>query len=196
LSGSKFQGPNPATHKVLAGETAWDIARYYDVSLKELLRTNNLSRKGRIRSGDILTIPSRSTTPTPAAVVQKDEVAGEFDYYVVRSGDNLSGISKKLNISVSVLKSINGIRNQNRIKIGQRLKFKSTAKNAGKSAAIIESEKQDNQANAKIYVVKRGDTLWDIAHDHKTSIREIKKINGMGSGSKIKPGQQLILPPG
>jgi len=196
LSGSRFQGPNPASHKVLAGETAWDIARYYDVSLKELLRINNLSRRGRIHPGNNLTIPPRSATPSLAAGVQKDEIAGEFDYYVVRSGDNLSGISKKLNISVNDLKSFNEIRNQNRIKIGQRLKFKSTAQSTVKSSAVSEDKKQINQTNGGTYVVKKGDTLWDIAHAHKTSISEIKKVNGMGRGSKIKPGQQLILPPG
>ncbi len=43
------------------------------------------------------------------------------------------------------------------------------------------------------YRVNRGDTLWDIARKHGTSISELKSINGLRS-SRIKAGQRLKVP--
>lgn len=43
------------------------------------------------------------------------------------------------------------------------------------------------------YRVNRGDTLWDIARKHGTSISELKSINGLRT-SRIKAGQRLKVP--
>lgn len=43
------------------------------------------------------------------------------------------------------------------------------------------------------YTVKRGDTLWDIARQHGTSVSSIKSANNMRS-TTIKPGQRLRIP--
>lgn len=50
-------------------------------------------------------------------------VATQYRYYVVRSGDNLSVIARKLGTTVSRLQSTNGIRNANLIYIGQTLRY-------------------------------------------------------------------------
>lgn len=42
------------------------------------------------------------------------------------------------------------------------------------------------------YVVKQGDTLWDIAKMYYTSIETIQKINGL-DGEEIKPKDMLLL---
>jgi len=46
------------------------------------------------------------------------------------------------------------------------------------------------------YTVIFGDTLWDIAMSHNTSVDAIKIANGMGDDYVIKPGQVLIIPRG
>jgi hypothetical protein len=45
------------------------------------------------------------------------------------------------------------------------------------------------------HVVKSGDTLYGIAKLYKTSAKEIMRINKL-KNSKIRPGQQLMLPSG
>lgn len=45
-------------------------------------------------------------------------------YYTVKSGDNLTTIAKKYKTSVSNLQSLNGIKNPNLIKVGQKLRVK------------------------------------------------------------------------
>lgn len=44
------------------------------------------------------------------------------------------------------------------------------------------------------YVVQRGDTVWDIARQHCTSVEEISRLNGLGRGNFIDVGQRLRLP--
>lgn len=44
----------------------------------------------------------------------------------------------------------------------------------------------------KTYTVKQGDNLWDISRRFKLEVKDIKKINGLGS-SRLKPGQKLLL---
>ena len=43
------------------------------------------------------------------------------------------------------------------------------------------------------YRVREGDTLWDIARDHDTSVDAILRANDL-DGSLIRPGDQLVIP--
>ena len=45
-----------------------------------------------------------------------------------------------------------------------------------------------------VYVIKKGDTLWDIAKKYPgVSESEIAAWNNLGSGNRIHPGQQLKI---
>jgi nucleoid-associated protein YgaU len=43
------------------------------------------------------------------------------------------------------------------------------------------------------YRVRRGDSLWNIAREHGTSVEELKTANGL-TGSRIYAGQLLQIP--
>ena len=43
------------------------------------------------------------------------------------------------------------------------------------------------------YIVKKGDTLWDIARLYNTTVDKLKQLNNL-SGNTIKVGQSLIVP--
>lgn len=42
------------------------------------------------------------------------------------------------------------------------------------------------------YTVQKGDTLYDLAREHGTTVRAIQRANGL-TGSRLRIGQQLIL---
>jgi len=50
-------------------------------------------------------------------------------------------------------------------------------------------------ADVRTYVVRQGDTLWDIAEAHDTTVSAIKRVNHLDS-AEIQPGQKLLIPSG
>lgn len=48
-------------------------------------------------------------------------------------------------------------------------------------------------ANAATVTVKSGDSLWTLSRRHSVSIAELKRLNGLGDKSALKPGQRLKL---
>jgi nucleoid-associated protein YgaU len=72
------------------------------------------------------------------------------------------------------------------------------SKAAGQAITRKTKRPGDGGRIASRYVVRRGDTLWEIAvrrygDARKSTIARIKKRNGI-RGAKIRPGQVLILP--
>lgn len=107
--------------------------------------------------------------------------------YVVRRGDNLSVISRKLGVSLRTLMKINGLR-RGRIHPGQRLKYyprgASTVESRERSRSLAESEK------GTVHVVRRGENLSRIAGKYGVSISSIMRANGLRDAD-IRPGQRL-----
>ncbi len=100
--------------------------------------------------------------------------ANNQNSYIVKSGDSLWSIAKKVGLSVDEIKKINNL-DSNLLKVGQVLKLK-----------------DDN--NKGSYTVVNGDTLYSIASQFNTSVDEIMLLNNLSS-NLLKVGQTLILPP-
>ena len=45
-----------------------------------------------------------------------------------------------------------------------------------------------------IYIVKDGDTIWEIAKKYKTTMQEIINVNNLDNGDEIYIGQKLFIP--
>ena len=60
---TKPAGANPTQHKVQRGETAFSIARTYNVSARSLADWNGLGPDLEVREGQVLIIPSANGTP-------------------------------------------------------------------------------------------------------------------------------------
>ncbi|WP_299844015.1 LysM peptidoglycan-binding domain-containing protein [uncultured Paracoccus sp.] len=56
-------GPQPKQHQVASGETAWSIARKYDVSVADLAKWNGLPENMTLRVGQRLLIPVAGQSP-------------------------------------------------------------------------------------------------------------------------------------
>jgi len=62
-------------------------------------------------------------------------------------------------------------------------------------ASAESQEKTDTPEDGTkiLYLVKDGDTLWDISRSFNVSVHDLKKYNGLGKHSTIRPGDQLVL---
>lgn len=106
--------PQPETRKytVKSNNTLSGIAKRFEVSLSDLLAANpQISNTNAIYPGQVITIPGRGTVPAATPQPKK---------YTVKSGDALSGIAKKNNLTLDALLKANPqIKNPNDIYPGE-----------------------------------------------------------------------------
>ena len=55
-------------------------------------------------------------------------------------------------------------------------------------------EKEQNDYSLVMYIVKKGDTLWNIAKKFNSTVDEIVKINDIKNENIITPGEKLYIP--
>ncbi len=131
----------------------------------------------------------------PNSVAQwPSEISSDRTTYVIKSGDCLSGIAKKYDVSLSHVMEINNISNPNLIRSGQKIvlpgKFKV-------DSPVVEKKPAQSRpaalARGGEYVVGKGDCLSKIAVKYGLSVQAIKDANGLAS-DKIVVGKKLIIP--
>ena len=59
---------------------------------------------------------------------------------------------------------------------------------------MIYLNRSQTKARTIQYRVRRGDTVGDLAGRYRTSVREITKINGLRSSTRLRVGQTLQIP--
>jgi membrane-bound lytic murein transglycosylase D len=113
-------------HRVERGETLSEIASLYGTSSAELVQLNKLHSAHLIHPGDQLLIPMPALLAEKARkrAVEKGHYVPPEGYqrvsYKVIGGDTLSGIARKLGVSLAHLRRVNGLRTS-MIHPGQRL---------------------------------------------------------------------------
>ena len=119
--------------------------------------------------------------------------AHAFTTYIVKKGDTLITIAKKLNISPKLIKEANPHVNWLKIKPNDTIKIPFVV--GGVAVELSKpNEEEKNSGQKNIYIIKKGDSLLKIAHTLNYSYKEIKKLNPNVDWSKIRPGQKILLP--
>ncbi|MFI8687549.1 LysM peptidoglycan-binding domain-containing protein [Rossellomorea sp. NPDC077527] len=117
--------PKVKEYKVKSGDTLSGIAQKHSIKLKDLLEWNPGS-SGLIYPGQTIKLGSPAKAPVenvPKATKPAIPSSTPSDKYVVKSGDTLSAISVRLNVSVNELKEWNEL-SSDKIYVGQQLKVK------------------------------------------------------------------------
>ena len=151
------------------------------------------------------------TTPQPAVqpvvitadvskpVAESKPAESETTVYVVQSGDSLSKISKRYNVTISSIRRLNPSLKGDAIRIGQKLTLPgkvdvgATAVAASAVAAAPAKKSAAYVGETKTYVVKSGDTLGAIAIANGISVRQLKELNALKKDN-IRVGQKLKVP--
>ena len=112
-----------------------------------------------------------------------------YVYHRVRSGETLSTIARRYRTSVARIKRANNLRSSHFIRAGKRLKI------PGKGTTYASQSKQPQSPPSPrpaYHVVRRGDSLWNIARKYGTTTQDIQKLNGL-TGTHLYQGQKLKL---
>lgn len=172
VNSASSRAEQPAqTHQVRPGQSLWTIARDYRVSVNDLAAWNDLDPQRPLHVGQTLAIASAPVVATASATTQR-QVAHQ-----VQSGDSLWTIAQRYNVSVTELRRWNQLGQNAILQPGQTL-------NLHLPNTTTE------------YVVKRGDTLWDIARAFNVNASDILRQNGLSPRGILRPGQILMISPG
>ncbi|MFC1532991.1 LysM peptidoglycan-binding domain-containing protein [Thermodesulfobacteriota bacterium] len=111
----------------------------------------------------------------------------------VRSGESLSVIANRYKTSIRAIMNMNGLKRQNYLKVGQKLKIPTRS---GSTSRRISSSTYPSGSKGKLaeYIVKKGDSLWKIARRHNTTVKTIRTLNQL-QHSNLQIGQVLMLSP-
>lgn len=174
-------------YEVQKGDNLFSIAKKFNVSIEDLKKWNNLEDLN-VQLGSKLALANKEETV--AAEAPKTET--KIVEHKVKKGEYLATISKKYNVTVAEIKEWNSLEDNN-VKLGETLIV------SKKEVAVSEakaSKKEDIAANerseAKLYYVKKGDSLFSIAKKSGVTISDIKKWNGIKNES-LKPGMKLKI---
>ena len=134
--------------------------------------------------------------PAPAPAAQPAPSESETTVYVVQSGDYLAKISKRFNVTIASIKSLNNLKGDV-IRVGQKLKIPGKVDVETPASAPAPAKKSSSftpyTGATKEYVVKSGDTLGAVAYGNGINIRQLKELNGL-KNDNLRVGQKLKVP--
>lgn len=173
------------TYTVKAGDTLSGIAFKHNISLSNLMKWNNLNST-LIYPGNVLAVSKSASGGSKSSSSSGGSSSSQV--YVVKSGDTLSHIASRHNVSVANLKKWNHL-NSDVIVIGQKLNVKGKKGNTSRSSS---SSSNQSSGKSSTYTVKSGDTLSGIASRYNVSVSNLKKWNNLNS-HMIYVGQKLSV---
>jgi LysM repeat protein len=158
---------------VQPGDQLLVIARRFSVTVSAI-RTANSLIGDTIRPGQVLVIPPPSPTKTPIPPGRS---------YVVQPGDQLRALARKWGVTVSLIKSTNGL-TSDVIRVGQVLVIPTPPPPTATPTAL--------PANAVLHVVKAGDRLSMLAARYGVTAAEIRNANKMANDT-LYVGQRVVI---
>ncbi len=108
------------------------------------------------------------------------QVHGRGVWYRVRSGDTISHIAQKYRVPQESIINANRIRNDRRLYIDKKI--------------FIPNANPILRTNGLWYQVKQGDTVSEIAVNHKTTVGKLVLANNLESADHLPAGQKILIP--
>jgi len=158
------------TYIVKKGDSLYSIAKNYNTTIGAIKAVNELT--GNIlQPGQILKLPNFITfNPDPNSVI----------VYKINKGDSLYSIAKKYGVSVNDIINYNQLANTV-LSVNQQLLI-----------PVNPTTEIGKESNIN-YIVKRGDTLYNIAKRYNLTPKELMEYNNLSS-SLLNIGDTNIIP--
>jgi membrane-bound lytic murein transglycosylase D len=179
------------------GERQDSIARKFGISLAELRDVNDINGRGsKLSKPSILLVPAAGGEPVlpveEAASQAPEQSTDTVDAkrHVVKQGDTVNSIARRYGISAGKLIALNHLKSHN-LRNGQVLLVQGQGRVAGKP--VVQAKAKANNTPEKIhYVVRRGDTLAEIARKFDVATNDLQRWNNL-RGDRLVPGHKLTI---
>jgi len=112
----------------------------------------------------------------------------------VQKGDTIASVSRKYRTSPEAIMDANDFKKNEKLAAGSKIKVPAKTRSVqakGTKAAAPVAAKEEKPVK---YVVKKGDSIWQIASQHNTTAKEIQTLNRL-KGASLHTGQVLLIPP-
>lgn len=177
-------------HIVEAGETLFSISREYNISVSDLRAWNELE-SDNLQPGQVL-----SLLPADSA----DRII-----HNVKTGESLYAISRRYGVTIAEIQQWNQL-DGTALDIGRELVLYSRIDHgeAPPPPSIAEIERMDEQERTSIvrdldgstgsesYVIRSGDTLFQIARDHDMTVNDLRSLNNLSS-DMLRVGDRIMV---
>ena len=102
--------------------------------------------------------------------------------HIVKSGDTITSISKFYSIEKELIITLNDLKDENYIYVGQNLKISDT------------NPKSPNKVTQNIYhIVQKGESLTQISANYGIGLKNLIKINNLNDQDSIEIGSKIFL---
>ncbi|MGQ9907889.1 MAG: LysM peptidoglycan-binding domain-containing protein [Candidatus Flexifilum sp.] len=194
-------------HVVQRGDTLFQIAQRYGVTIDAIARANGIASPGNIRTGQRLIIPRSADIDSQSVQI-----------HTVQPGETLGAIARLYGVSLDDLIAWNGLTNPNTLFVGQTIRLGPDGVPAAESdgetapedgvpdvsASLLDPNEAAGQplnalpvsteSLSLIHVVLPGETLFRIGQSYGVPVNAIIQANDIDDPSLIYPGQQLMIP--
>jgi len=188
-------GGGRGNYTVKSGETISEIADRYGISTNRLLELNGIRDPKGLQAGSRISVPTagpaKASKPTSAGGSSNPASRGPANY-TVKSGETISEIADRYNISTNRLLELNGIRDAKGLQAGSRITVP-TAGPAKPAKPPVLPALSAAQGKALSHTVRPGDTLSDIANTYGVPLERIASLNGLKDPDNLVPDTQLKL---
>lgn len=151
------------------------------------------------RAGDMLgywlKVPYEHAETVRAALEERNQLF-EFVEHRVSSGETFWDMAILYGSSVKLIADENPDLHPRRLWLGQTVIIPLLANSALPALPPKRSAWIQQSGSGTVHVVASGDSLWEIAQKHETTVELLAQSNGLSPDQLIKPGEVLMVPSG
>lgn len=210
LLGKKRSRSTEAYHKVMEGESLWQVSQKYGVQIKRLRKYNRMTASEDIKPGMTLWLSSKrpkdAEATAPNEVIEVDKVetfAWSADTNVEVASEATELLPQKSiqpndppETRVTPVAKENSSQNPvDSVEILQPVQTVNMLPDSAieKTQTVVVVEEKKVEPKKKEHIVQPKETLYGIAHAHNVGVMDLVRWNNLNIQDGIKPGQVLKL---
>jgi len=198
-------------HTVQKGESLWDIAQKYRLSLDRISSVNNLQKPDSLYIGQKINIPIEKKGTEQEEISELSFEAEKASFqgmssslnqefresvketdYTVKPGESLWTIAQNYQVSLRELSQLNDLENTEMLSIGQIIKIPLPGRSKDDT-----NKREDNEEEYKYdwveHIVEPGENISIIAQKYYVPVEKICQLNQISEQDYVYPGQRIKI---